>query len=102
MLSHLILYIFTTSEGTSQRRHHNYGVFIYQVLPYANACMDYRDCVGPSKTPIAKLRNQFYSGDILRKTFRKLDRKYQVKFEKFDISTASDHVIVCGAWTKCL
>ena len=50
-------------------------MFISQVLRYVNVCIDYDNFVGHSKTLIAKLRNQFYSGDTL-KTFRKFGRIY--------------------------
>ena len=63
-----------------------YPVVIAQVLRYANACMDYSHCVGHSKTLITKLRNQFYSGNILRRTFRTFCMKYKEKLQKFDIS----------------
>ena len=60
-----------------------------KTLNMSNACMDYRDFVGHSKTFIAKHKNLFYSGNILRRTFRKFGRKYQEKLQKFNISTAS-------------
>ena len=50
--------------------------------------MDNRHFVGRTKTLIAKFRNQFYSGDILRRIFRKFGRKYQEKLQKSVISTA--------------
>ena len=64
------------------------GVFISQVLRYANTCMAYRDVVVHSGNLIEKLRNQVYGREMLIKTFRKCCRKYVDKVQKFDISNA--------------
>ena len=82
----------------------SYAVFISQVLKYANACMEYRDFVVHSRNLMEKLDNQFYSREVLIKTFRKFSRKYKDKLQKFDmpntriieISLAGDHVQLLG------
>ena len=50
--------------------------------------MEYRDFVVHLRNLIEKLRNQFYSRELLIKTFRKFSRKYRDKVQKLDISNA--------------
>ena len=90
---------------------HSYGVFITQVLSYANACMEYRGFVVHSRNLTAKLRNKCYSREMLIKTFRKFSSKYMDKLQIFDILNGSiieDHcsqlpyTVICGPWTEYL
>ena len=64
----------------------SYVVFICQILKYVNVCMSYRDVIVHSRNLILKLRNQFYRREVLITKFRKCNRKYQDKLQKFDIS----------------